>query len=163
MDWYTVSTKPHEERQAAVNLDRLGVETFCPQLKRRKMVRRRMQNVTSPLFPGYLFAKFDIEACFRAVKYAKGVRKIVAFGPNPAPVDEEIIEGIRARLTDGCLTVPANSFTTGQSVRIHSGPLEGLEAIFEREMSDHQRVVLLLRSLASRWRVVMPLDEVANL
>ena len=163
MLWYTVNTKPRQEQQAGQNLQMLGVEVFCPQLRRRRMIRRKMRNVTGPLFPGYIFARCEIETHFRPVSYARGVRKIVAFGPTPTPVDEEIINGIRARLVEGCLSVRVVSFEPGQTVRIQSGPLEGLEAIFEREMSDRQRGVLLLRAIASRWRVVMPLDQVANL
>ena len=163
MQWYTLSTKPHQEQQATSNLEILGVETFFPQLTKKKMIRRRMQTVRGPLFPGYIFGKCDLGSCYPAVRYARGVRKIVAFGPTPCPVDPEIIEAIRARLNNGVLTVPPATFSAGQSVRIQEGPLQGLEAVFEREMSDHQRVVLLLRALTSQWRVVVPVDQVANL
>jgi len=162
MLWYAVNTKPHQELQAALHLESLGLETFCPQFKQRKFLRRRMQTVLGLLFPGYIFARFDINACYRSVSYARGVRKIVAFGLTPAPVDEAIIDAIRARLCNGSLAAPAISFTAGQSVRIQDGPLRGLEAIFEREMSDQQRVVLLLRVLASQWRVVVPHEQVAS-
>lgn len=163
MEWYTVSTKLRQEQQAVLYLDTLGLETFCPLLKKRKMVRRKWQDVMSPFFPGYIFARFDIHTRFRAVSYAKGVRRVVAFGNAPVPVDEKIIAEIRARLTNGCVTFPSGSLKSGQCVRIKGGPLEGLEAIFEREISDHQRVVVLLRTIAAHWRVLVPLDQVVNL
>ena len=162
MHWYAVNTKPHQESQARLNLEALGVETFCPQFRRSKMLRRRMRTVVGPLFPGYLFVKCTLETCCRSVRYARGVRRIVAFGPTPEPVAVEIIEAIGARLVDGELAVPAASFASGQSVRIQDGPLQGLEAIFERELSDQHRVVLLLRTLAAQWRVVVPVEQVAN-
>ncbi len=127
------------------------------------MLRRRMQTVVGPLFPGYLFVNCDLETCCRSVRYARGVRRIVAFGLTPEPVAVEIIEAIRARLVNGELAVPAASFSPGQSVRIQDGPLQGLEAIFERELSDQQRVVLLLRTLAAQWRVIVPHEQVANM
>ncbi len=163
MHWYAVNTKPHQEYPARLNLEAVGVETFCPQFRRRKMIRRRMQTVVGPLFPGYLFVNCDLETCCRSVRYARGVRRIVAFGLTPEPVALQVIEAIKARLLNGELAVPAASFAPGQPVRIQDGPLQGLEAIFEREMSDHQRVVLLLRTLASQWRAVVPLEQVANL
>src|SRR5207249_243143 len=86
MHWYAVNVKPHQERLAELNLHRLGVEAFCPLLKQRKMIRRRQQISTSPLFPGYLFARFRLEDQYRAVIYARGVRKVVAFGATPAEV-----------------------------------------------------------------------------
>ena len=163
MHWYAVNTKAHQEQQAGLYLERLGVQTFCPQLKRTRIIRRRMQAVTGPLFPRYIFAKFDIETCYRKVSYASGVQKIVAFGCMPTPVDEEVIEAIHMRCANGELTVPVTSFKTGQSVRIQDGPLQGLEAVFEREMSDHQRVVLLLQTLAYQARVVVPYEQIVNL
>ena len=162
MHWYALSTKPHQENQARQNLQGVGVQAFCPLLKRRKLIRRRMQTVVGPLFPGYLFARFDLVASYRKVKFASGVRKIVSFGSAPEPVSQDIIDAITERLQDGHLTVPRQSLVVGQPVRIEAGPLRGLEAIFEREMGDQQRVVLLLRTLASQWRVVMPVEQLAN-
>lgn len=155
MNWHAVSTKPRQEDLVELNLQRLGVETFCPQLKQNKVIRRKRQTVIGPLFPGYLFARFNLDTHYRAVNYARGVRRLVAFGPTPVVVDDEIIEAIRSRLSDGCVTVPLCSFTPGQTVRIQEGPFEGFEAVFEREMSDQQRVVLLLRALSYQARVVV--------
>ena len=163
MHWYAVSTKPHQERQAESNLQRLGVETFCPQLEQRKVIRRVSQTVIRPLFPGYLFARLNIEEHYRAVTYARGVRRIVAFGSTPARVDEELIQGMKARLCNGYLSLTPRLLAPGQVVKIQDGPLSGLEAVFEREMPDHQRVVLLLRTLAYQARVVVPFEQVANL
>lgn len=148
MHWYAVNAKPHQERLAELNLQRLGVETFCPLLKQRKVIRRRQQISTAPLFPGYLFARFRLEDQYRAVLYARGVRNIVAFGSIPALVDEEMIAALQSRLQNGYVTVPISTFRPGQVVRIQEGPLHGLEAIFEREMPGYQRAVLLLRALS---------------
>ncbi len=88
---------------------------------------------------------------------------MVTFGAVPATVDEEMIDSIKSRLQEGYVTVQPSSFTAGQTVRIRGGPLQGLEAIFEREMGDQRRVVLLLRTLSYQARVVMDLEQVASL
>ena len=162
MHWYAVRTKPNQERQAELSVQRLGVETFYPQMKQRRVIRRREQMIIGSLFPGYLFARLNLAVHYRAAKYARGVLDLVAFGSIPAIVDDEIIEGMRARLRDGCLTLPAPALTPGEVVRIQAGPLQGLEAVFEREMSDHQRIVLLLRTLTYQARVVLPFEQVVN-
>src|SRR2546422_10329939 len=162
MPWYTVNTKSQHERVAELSLQKLGVETFYPQLKQRKVIRRRAETRIGPLFPSSLFARFQLDTHYRAVTYARGVRNIVTFGTMPATVEDEIIEGIRARLHDGYLTVPAPSFMPGEIIRIQTGPLQGLEAVFVREMSDHERVVLLLRTLTYQARVVLPFEQVVN-
>ena len=162
MNWYAVNTKSRQENLAERNIQRLGLETFCPQLKQDKVIRRRRQTVIRPLFPGYLFARFNLATHYRAVNYAQGVRKIVTFGSTPEAVDEVIIESIKSRARDGFVTVQPSSFTPGQVVRIQEGPLQGLEAVFEMEMSDHQRVVILLRTLSYQARVVVPLEQVVG-
>ena len=113
-----------------------------------------------PLFPGYLFARFDVESHYRAVHYSQGVRGVVGFGSDPAKVDEEMIESIRSRLEDGCMILPSPLFKPGQMVRIQEGPFEGLEAVFEREMPAQERVVLLLKSLSYQARVLIDREQV---
>ncbi len=162
MHWYAVHAKPNHERQAELSLQQLGVETFHPRMKQRRVIRRREQMIIGSLFPGYLFARLDMAVHYRAATYARGVRNLVAFGSIPAIVDDEMIEGMRARLQDGCVTLPAPALIPGEVVRIHAGHLQGLEAVFEREMSDHQRVVLLLRTLTYQARVVLPVEQVVN-
>jgi len=162
--WYLVHVKTRAEKMASVHLDRLGLETFCPQLKQEKIIRRIRREVLTPFFPGYVFVKFDPMFQFRAVQYATGVRKIVTFGDTLARVDSSIIETMRERMTKGCVHVSNHSsFQPGQKVRIHDGPLQGFEAVFECEMSDRQRVTLLLKTVAYQARVVVPVSQIANL
>jgi transcriptional antiterminator RfaH len=163
MDWYVVNTKSHQERQAEVNLVRLGVEVFCPRLMESKVIRRVRKTVITSLFPGYLFARLDVGTQYRSVIYATGVRKIVTFGATAAKVDQELIDGIRSRLLNGYAMLPSRLPKPGQLVRIQSGPLSGLDAIFEREMTGSQRVVLLLQMLSCQARVVLPAEQVVNL
>jgi transcriptional antiterminator RfaH len=155
MHWHAVHTKPHQEHLAALSLERLGVETFCPQLKQIKLVRRRRQEVIRPLFPGYLFAQFHVEAQYRAVNYATGVQRVVAWGTEPAIIDDSLIVSIRDRMQNGCVIVRPTPFIPGQIVRIMEGPLQGLEAVFERELSDEQRVIVLMQAVSYKARVVI--------
>jgi transcriptional antiterminator RfaH len=161
--WFAISTKPHQERIAERTLQRLRIETFCPLLRERKWIRRRQEVKTSPLFPGYLFARFSLAEAYRAVVYARGVKSIVRFGHDPAVVDEALIHGLKARLDEGCLTIPTTSFRPGQIVRIANGTLNGLEAVFERELTGSQRAILLLKALAFNARVVVELEQIVDL
>jgi len=162
--WYLVQVKPRGEKVSSIHLDQLGLEVFCPQLKQEKIIRRVRREVVGPLFPGYVFVKFDLLFHYRAVQYATGVRRVVSFGDTFARVDSSIIDTMRARLTQGCIHVSnCSSFQPGQKVRIHDGPLKGFEAVFECEMSDRRRVSLLLERVAYQARVVVPVDQIANL
>lgn len=163
MFWYVISTKPNQEALAEANIRRLGIETFCPQLKQQKMIRRKCETCVTPLFPGYMFARFELDHHYRFILYSRGIKKIVSFGEEPAIVEDSLIEGIRSRLIDGRVLELGQEFSHGQVVRIEEGPLHGLEAIFEREVTGAHRAVLLLRALSYQARVVVDLKAIVNL
>ena len=160
MHWYAVSTKPHQEKQAELHIKQCGIECFLPLLKESKIIRRTLKPVIAPLFPGYLFARFDIEKHYRAVSYATGVRKIVEFGSGPVKLDAIMIEAIKERLNDGYVALMPVRPVHGQVVHIKGGPLAGLEAVFMREMTDRNRVLLLLNTLGFHAKLTMDMDQV---
>ena len=49
----------------------------------------------------------------------------------------------------------------GQIVHIKGGPLAGLEAVFMREMTDRNRVLLLLNTLGFHAKLTMDIDQVS--
>lgn len=162
--WYIIHTKPRQEILAERNIKVLGIETFYPKIKKEKIIRRKKRDLVLPLFPGYLFAYFNLENHYRMVHYASGVNKVVSFGDlPPTPLDEEVINEIKARLKDGCVSLEPLSLSNGDIVEIKDGPFEGLSAIFEREISDKERVVLLLDILSRQTRIVIDRQRVERL
>ena len=161
--WYAVNTKMHGEAFASASLDRLGVEVFLPMLKEQKAVRGKRHPMTMPLFPGYLFAKFEVQSQLRAVTYARGVKSIVTFGSGPSRVDESIIHAIRSQATNGVIELSADRFLPGQVVRIQDGPLCGLKAVFEKKLDGTSRAVLLLKAMSFQARVILEFQHVANM
>ena len=161
MSWYVVRTKPHQERQAEFHLRQLSVETFLPVVRHSKTIRGQDKIVVEPLFPRYLFARFDLMHQYRAVSFARGVVNIVAFGPKPAEVSEPLIQAIKDRLKDGYAIPETESFQKGQIVQIKRGPLAGLEAVFIREMKGQHRVGLFLKTLGLHARLTMDIDQVS--
>ena len=161
MHWYTVSTKPHQEKQAESHIKQWGIECLLPLLKVSKVIRRVRKTVIQPLFPGYLFARFELERHYRAVSYATGVRKIVEFGSGPVELDATMIDAIKERLNDGCVTLMPVRPMEGQVVRIKGGPLAGLEAVFVRQMTDRNRALLLLNTLGLHARLTIDIDQVS--
>jgi transcriptional antiterminator RfaH len=161
--WYAVSTKLRCEASARASLDRLGVEAFLPMLREQKALHGKCCLRTLPLFPGYLFAKFDVSSQLRAVAYAQGVKSIVTFGSGPSMVDESMIQAIRSQCTDGVLELSVSRFSHGQVVRIQDGPLCGLEAVFEKKLDGTSRVVLLLKAISFQARVILESQLVANM
>jgi transcriptional antiterminator RfaH len=161
MHWYVVSTKPHQEKQAELHIKQCGIECFLPLLKESKIIRRMRKTVIEPLFPGYLFARFDLDKHYRAVSYATGVRKIVEFGSGPVELDATMIDAIKERLINGYVTLMPVHLVHGQVVHIKGGPLAGLQAVFMREMTNRNRVLLLLNTLGLHAKVTMDIDQVS--
>ncbi|MDH5669478.1 MAG: hypothetical protein OEY86_15880 [Nitrospira sp.] len=152
MPWYVIRTKPHQERIAHVHLNQLCEETLLPMLK--------LESAVEPLFPGYLFARFDLQDRYRAVKFARGVLNIVEFGLQPAEVGDTTIEAIKERLEDGYVRIVKPSLREGQVVRIASGPLAGLEVVFLRDMKKQQRVCVLLTMLGRHTEMTINRDQI---
>ncbi|MDT7041581.1 transcription termination/antitermination NusG family protein [Candidatus Nitronereus thalassa] len=162
MDWYLIRSKIRQEFLAEANLHRWDIESFCPQIKQTKARRGKKQTVIAPLFPGYLFSKFDLGRDYRKVTYAHGVADVVMFGSTPAKVDDSIIQGIRSRMEDGFVSLDSYSFSPGETVQIQEGPFKGLLAVFERELTGTQRVALLLKSVSYNARLIVERDLITH-
>lgn len=154
MQWYAVYTKPKSEDAVAGSLENAGIEVFNPRLKQKKYVQGAYRNKINPLFPCYLFVKFEPETTSHMIKYTRGVRRIVG-GDLPWPVSDEIIDVIRDQEEDGIVTIKPPQFKYGDSVAINDGPLAGLKGIFEKELNGQERVVLLLSAIEYQARVVV--------
>jgi len=148
---------------AVLSLQREKVETFFPQLRRKRTIRRVRKWVTGPLFPGYFFARFDAQRDARLVRYATGVIKVVSFGNQPAIVEDAIIAAIQHHAEDDVVTVSPLQFKPGDVVEIQAGPLRGFQGVFEREMSDQERVVVLLDTLATSTRVQISREKLEKI
>lgn len=162
--WYTIHTKPRQETIAELNISGFGIETFYPKIKMNKIIRRKKRDLVLPLFPGYIFAYFNLARHYRMVHYANGVHKVVSFGDlPPTPIDEEVINAIKARMKEGYVSLEPVNLAPGDIVEIKDGPFEGFRAIFERGISDKERVVLLLDSLSHQAHIVIDRQRVERL
>jgi hypothetical protein len=66
-----------------------------------------------------------------------------------------VIATIRVRLgSQGCVELIDRPFGAGDSVRVTAGPLAGWSGIFDCELSDAERVVILIDTL-QQGRVVI--------
>lgn len=144
MEWYVIQTKPKKEEEATAYLTMKGVGIFGPKIEAFSLRGGKMVKEMKPLFPGYLFGKFDLTRDFPLVRWGRGVRNILGFGEYPIPVSEEVIQIIKNR-TDGDGVIRKTvHFRPNDLVRIKSGPLKDLVGIFDRWVSDSERVRILM-------------------
>ena len=104
-----------------------------------------------PLFPGYLFCRFDGSSLIPILS-AAGVIQILSRNGVPEPVRKTEIASINTLLSQGHLLLPWPTFEAGETVRLISGPLAGIEGIVVRDDRVTKLVVsvsLLKRSLVT--------------
>jgi transcriptional antiterminator RfaH len=142
--WYVIQTKPKKEEEAKSYLSTKGVEIFNPLLETFLLRNGRMNRELKPLFPNYMFGKFDLDQNYPLVRWAKGVKKVLGFGEYPTPIPEEVVEIIKERTdTHGIVRLKCH-FQANDLIRIKTGPFKDLLGIFERWISDSERVRILL-------------------
>jgi len=148
MNWYCIHTKPQRENYAAEQLaENLSLEVYFPRIRRQKIVRRMRRVVAEPLFPQYLFCRFDLLTEYRAVRYTREVTDVLNFGQNPAVVSDTLIEELKSWSCAADQTSAEPIFSCGERVEIIDGPMQGLEAVIMRERRGGDRVAVLLSIL----------------
>ncbi len=142
LSWYALNTKPHCELLVCTGLAQRGIESYLPALKAGRVGRE------TPFFPCYLFVHADLKQLGRsALQYLPGVRRLVAYDDAPVPVADALIEHIRIKLAELEHEVKdgrGQVLRHGDRVRITSGPLAGVDAVFDCSLSSHDRVRLLV-------------------
>ena len=150
LPWFALHVRSSRERLLETSLRNKGYETFLPTAEVRRHWSDRIRKVQTPLFPGYLFCRFDPNHRL-SILTCPGLIQIVGRGKAPVPVDESEITAIRAVVRSKLEAGPWPHLETGDRVRIEDGPLRGLEGILLDSRSDCRLVVsvtLLQRSIA---------------
>ena|SRR5208283_458485 len=156
--WFVVNTKPKNENRASHNLSTAGYDVLNPKLKLRKYREGSFADVVEPMFPNYIFVKFHPIDDYHMVKYTRGVNKIVTFGGKMVPLQEEFIDFIKGKLTDGVAKIEKKRFKKGEKIFITDGPFKGLGGIFERELEGEQRAMILLEGINFYAKMVIDRD-----
>jgi transcriptional antiterminator RfaH len=157
--WYVVYTKAQKELFVYSMLtDRQHLTAYLPEVLQK--YRGKMQ--LRPLFPRYLFVQVDLDQhAASTIGHTPGVVRLVAFEGRPLPLRAGVIEAIRQEVerlnAAGGLT--EQPFSEGDLVRLRSGPLAGMEAVFVKHLAPHDRAVVLLRFLGQENQVEVDLAE----
>jgi transcriptional antiterminator RfaH len=143
-NWYVIQTKPKKEQEADSYLSTKGVEIFSPLIEAFSMRNGRVGKELKPLFPGYIFGNFDLEQNYPLVRWAKGVKCVLGFGGYPTSISKEVVEIIRERTDMQGVVRIKQDYKPNDVIRIKTGPMKDLLGIFERWVSDNERVRILL-------------------
>jgi transcription antitermination factor NusG len=128
LDWFAIAVKPRHEKRVAYVLDTKGYETFVPLYKHRHRRVSGVRDFDLPLFPGYVFSRFDLLQRLPVV-ITPGVNRILGVGATPTPVDAREITSLRTALDKALSAKTLPFFHAGGKVRICQGPLQGVDGI----------------------------------
>lgn len=163
--WYVIRTGARQEERATSNLNAWGVETFLPKLKVRRLNRYTGKSTygSGPMFPCYVFARFDASRLLHQVGYTRGVRSVVSFGGVPARVDDSIIELIHSQISEDGFVEMRVELKVGDRVKINDGPLSNFVGVFDHKINSTSRVAILLTAVSYQGRIVIESDFVEKI
>jgi transcription antitermination factor NusG len=149
-NWYALHVKARFEKYVAGQLQQKGFETLLPTYISRRKWSDRTKSISLPLFPGYIFCSFNLNARLPIV-ITPGVMAILGAGRTPTPVEQSQISAIRHVMQSGVRVEPCSFLSVGTRVLVESGPLAGLEGFVLRIKGSERLVIsigLLMRSMA---------------
>jgi len=155
--WYVVHTHPKQEDRTNTNLRAWGIETFNPTLKVNKYneFTGKVTHLIKPLFPSYIFSRFNYNDSYHRVRYTRGVHSLVSFSNVPVPVDDEIVELVKSQIGGDGFVKTFDDFKAGDEVVINHGRFQNFCGVFEREIPDSDRVRILLNTVSFQAHVVV--------
>jgi transcriptional antiterminator RfaH len=159
--WYAVQCQPRREEQAARNLKNQEFGVFLPRRMKTRRHARKLENVATPFFPGYLFVHFDIARDrWRAINGTYGVVRLVGSSTQPAQVPSNIVDALLGECDAVGMMRPHLDFVPGQSVRVTVGPFADFIGTLDR-LDDDGRVRVLLDMMGGRIPLFLARENIA--
>lgn len=148
--WYVLRVRANREKSVAAFLRAKGLIEFLPLYGTSRRWADRTKQLEVPLFPGYVFCRFDAEYRLPILK-TPHVMHVVGAAGFPEPVDESEISALQRVVASGLLLQPWPFLKLGQRIVIQEGPLRNVEGILTDIKGTRNLIVsisLLQRSVA---------------
>lgn len=130
--WLAAYTKSRHEKRADEQLNKRGIESYVPLVKRRHQWKDRKKWVWTPLFRSYVFVRIPLTRTLDVLE-TYGVHHIVRFSNEFAVIPDEQIDAIR-RILDGGYAPDSHDYVEiGEAVEIVAGPLRGIRGVLSRK------------------------------
>lgn len=162
--WYTLRTMPQHEKKVAAYLQKKGVELYLPLVTKKRKWSDRIKMIDFPLFPGYLFVRFDWFDGFRTILQHNGALDFIRVEGLPQPMREEDVANLKL-LVESALDLQADpdaNFPPGQEIEVRYGPLKGVRGVVSR-VKNKQRICIhvpLLNQMVSAEVDAMDIEKV---
>ena len=142
MNWYVVYTKPKWEKKVAERLNRLGIESYCPLLKKESQWSDRKKVIEVPLFNSFFFVRLAEKDRNQIFEVPGAIRYLFWLG-KPAIVKTNEIQAIKEWLSvPDVYDVVVESWQRGDRIVLENGPFKNQEALV-KEVKGNSYILVL--------------------
>jgi len=147
--WYVLNTRPKKESQVERLFLSGGIDIYSPKYQRDGRVL--------PFFAGYAFIRFEFPEEYRLVRYTRGVKEVVGNREGPIRISEKVIEQLKSREVNGYIELEkyGKEPGLGDEIEVMEGPMKGLRGIFEKDLTDKDRVLILLNYVSYQGKLII--------
>jgi transcription antitermination factor NusG len=132
-----------------------GFESYVPLVELERQWADRRKRVAFPLFPGYVFARFQLGEIHEILS-TPGVVTVVRVNGYPTPIRDEELDSVRRLVAGvnatGLLPSPSDYLEEGQEVVVVDGPFKGMYGVL-LELRGRASVVVRLSAIRQAVRV----------
>jgi len=148
-NWFVLNTKPKKEFHVEKIFTEAGFEIYNPKFRHDERIK--------PFFSGYEFIRFEHPNDYRLVRYTRGVKKVIGNQKGPIPISEEVIGQMKAREVNGLIELLkyGEEPAVGDEIEVVEGPLKGLRGVFKRELTERERVLILLNYVSYQGQLII--------
>ena len=162
-EWFILQFKANSHHQAAKNLNQQGFEIFLPLNNNTSRKASRFINTLRPLFPGYMFIKFDkTEDKWHKIKNTYGVSRLITFNSSLKSIPTTFIDSLMKRYDPSGKLIPIIEMKKGDKVEILEGPFANFIATVEKYESE-QRIWILMDLMGRKAKLQTPLNALQPL
>jgi transcriptional antiterminator RfaH len=157
-EWFILQFKSNSHHQASKNLNQQGFETFLPLHDTTSRKSSRFVNNSKPLFPGYMFIKFDrAESEWRKINNTYGVSRLITVNSTLKSIPTRFVDILMKRYDLSGKLLPMKKLKKGDQVTVLKGPFANFIATVEEYEADH-RICILMDLMGRKTKIISPSD-----
>ena len=158
-EWFILQFKPNSHHLAVKNLNRQGFETFLPLYDNTSRRTSRFINTSKPLFPGYMFIRFDkAKSEWHKINSTYGVSRLITFNSILKPTPTSFVNCLMKRYDLSGKLLPIQKLKKGDQVSVLTGPFTNFAATVEK-YEDDQRIWVLMDLMSRKTKIQTPSDN----
>ena len=158
-EWFILQFKSNSHHLAAKNLNRQGFETFLPLHETTSRRLSRFINTSKPLFPGYMFIRFDkAEPEWHKINNTYGVSRLITFNSILKSIPTSFVDNLMKRYDLSGKLLPIQKLKKGDQVTVLKGPFANFIATVEKYEAD-QRIWILMDLMGRKTKIQTPSDN----